>query len=344
MSLVRILATVGVSVGAAISAGVYFQPEQPEVALRPAPAPAAASLAPSSSLIDSIRTEAEAPPTIAMLTPIEPSAPRIPTAPKSPETEMAQATPPVAAPPSAGADSVIDAVSVAGTDGATGPTGCELTMRLTAQPAAMLSLGLDAPCDAGEPVAISHGPLLMAGTLDAEGRLAVSVPALAADAMVTMAMLDGRTTQARAPVPDFAMYQRLVVTWTGPAALDLHAYAGGAAWGEPGHVRAGLPVSAATGFVTVLGDAEFGGQQARIYTYPVGISAVSGHVGVEAEIAVTPETCGQDFRAQVHAILGPSRTLHRSIEVAMPACGSPAGFVQVPTLLPETPRDMAALD
>lgn len=332
MSLVRILATVGFSLGAAIAAGVYFQPERPEVALRPAPPPAAASLGPSSSLIDSIRAEAPAPPTIAMLTPVEPAAQApAPVAPGA-VSDMAQAGPDSGAPPTTG------------TDAAEGPTGCELTARLAAQPAAMLSLAIDAPCDPGEPVAISHGPLLLAGTLDAEGRLALSLPALAADGQVTLAMLDGRTTLGRATVPDFAMYQRLVVTWNGPGALDLHAYAGGAGWGEPGHVRAGLPVSAATGFVTELGDAEFGGQQARIYTYPVGIAATSGHVAVEAEIAVTPETCGQSFRAQVHAVLGPSRTLRRSIEVAMPACDSPAGFVQVPALLPETPRDLAALD
>lgn len=332
MSLVRILATVGVSVGAAISAGVYFQPDQPEVALRPAPPPAAASLGRSPSLIDSIRTEAPAEPTIAMLTPVAPATAVPAPVPADAGTDMAQAAPDAGPEPRTG------------TDAAAGPTGCELTARLSAQPAAMLSLGIDAPCDAGEPVAISHGPVLLAGTLDAEGRLALSVPALAADAVVTLAMLDGRTTQTRATVPDFAMYQRLVVTWNGPGALDLHAYAGGAAWGEPGHVRAGLPVSAATGFVTVLGDAEFGGQQARIYTYPVGIAATSGHVAVEAEIAVTPETCGQTFRAQVHAVLGPSRTLRRSVEVAMPGCGSPAGFVQVPALLPEMPRDLAALD
>lgn len=323
MSFVRIVATVGVSVGAAISAGVYFQPERPEVALRPAPPPAAASVAPSPSLIAGIHAEVAAPevPTIAMLTPVETAAAQ----PVAPAPDLVASDLPA---PEVG---VVDA-------------GCAMAVRVSAQPAAMLALTVDAPCDADEPVAIAHGPVLIATTLDAAGRAALSLPALAPEAEVSVALLDGRSGQSRVLVPDFAMYQRVVVTWNGPAVLDLHAFAGGAAWGSPGHVRAGGPISAATGFVSVLGDTSFPGAQARVYTYPVGISAASGHVAVEAEIAVTPLSCGQTFRAQVHALLGLGRTERRAVEVAMPACDSPAGFVQLPGLVPETPRSLAALD
>ena len=327
MSLSRILATVGLSLGAAITAGIYAAPEAPQAALQPdpgaAPAPATASLGTVPSLIPSGPARFE-PPTIATFTPEPPPAPR---------AEMR----PAEAPP------VLTATDLRSSDAQ--PGDCNLTAQLTAQPAAMLSLVLHAPCDPGEPVAISHGALLLAEPVGQDGRLALALPALRDQAGVTLAMLDGRTVQLSATVPDFDLYQRVMVGWDGPAALELHAFAGGAAWNEPGHVRAGGPVSAATGFVTAFGDAELGGPQARVYTYPVGIAAGAGHVAVEAVLAVTPETCGQPFVAQVTALMGAAGTRQRELAVEMPGCDGPAGFIAIPDLLPIlTQPDVALLD
>lgn len=312
MSLYRILATVGLSLGAAISAGIYAAPERPEAALRPAPGPATASLGASTSLIPSAPSSAAEPgASIAAFLP-EPAPAGLDPAPTGPQP--------------------LDTAGLSATDAA--PADCAIDAQLSALPAAMLSLVLHAPCDAGEPVAIGQGALLLAQPLGPDGRLELALPALRADAGVTLAMADGRTVQLTARVPDFDLYQRVVVGWTGPAVLDLHAFAGGAGWNEPGHVRAGGPVSAVTGFVQAFGDADPGGQQTRIYTYPVGIGAASGHVAIEANLAVTAETCGRPFVARVTAILGAAATRQRQIEVAMPDCGGPVGFIAIPDLLP----------
>lgn len=330
MSLVRILATVGASLAAAAVLGLAFEPESPGEALRPAPAaqtpaaPASASLTagprladpalPAAALGGAPEAGAEAAmPVIAMLTPDLPPDRRVGAA----ATERADAPAP---------------------DGA----DCAITAELAAQPAAMLALRVHAPCDAGEPLAISHGPLRLAQPLGPDGRLALELPALAGEARVTLAMLDGRVRHLWATVPDHHLYPRVAVLWEGPAVLELHAFAGGAGWGDPGHVQAGGAVSAATGFVTALGDPEFDGPQARIYTYPVGVPPTAGHVALEAQIAVTPASCGRPFSAEVMATPGPGRAIRRRLSLDLPPCDGPAGFVLVPELLPDA-AGLAAL-
>jgi hypothetical protein len=337
MSLFRILATVGLSLGAAITAGLYFAPEQPEATLRPASATASLGSVPSLIPAGSAATRAAAEVTgsIATFVPDPDPARR--------DGAAAAHAAPAAAPALAEAPPSQSATDLRATDAR--PDDCTPRAQLSAQPAAMLSLTLDAPCDAGEPVAISHGALLLAAPVGEDGRLSLALPALRAEAGVTLAMLDGRVLQLGATVPDFALYQRVVLGWDGPAALDLHAFVGGAGWNEPGHVRAGGPVSAATGFVTVFGDAELGGPQARVYTYPVGIAATAGHVALEAVLAVTDATCGQPFEADVHAILGATGTQQRNLRVEMPGCTGSGGFVAIPDLLPGLARgDVARLD
>jgi hypothetical protein len=331
MSLVRIAATVGLSLAAAVGLGVAFQPEAPGEALRPAPAPEAAAPASASlyarpSLTTSLTTpapevSAAAVPTIAALTDVA-QAPALRTVPD-----------PMASARDSGA---VDASEV---------SGCQLRAEVTAQPAAMMALTVMAPCDAGEPIAISHGALLLAEPVGADGRLELALPALAREAVVTLATLDGRVVTAGAQVPDFDLFQRVVVVWDGAAVLDLHAFAGGAVWDEPGHVRAGGPVSAATGFVLAYGDPEIDGPQARVYTYPVGIAATSGHVTVEAQVAVVPPVCGREFVAEVVAHVGAYPLIRRGIAVPVPACGGSAGMVLLPDLIPMTTApDLAALD
>lgn len=223
-----------------------------------------------------------------------------------------------------------------------GTTDCAVQVAVTPEPAAMLQISLVAPCDAGESVTIGHGPLTLAGAFGADGRLSMTVPALAAQAEVTVAFLDGRTATQGASVPDFGMFARVIVQWNGPDILDLHAYAGGAGWGEPGHVTAGGPVSAVTGFVTAI--ATQAETQTRIYTYPAGTAPQHGLILLEAEMAITTQSCGRPFDVRVRMVRDDDPVSLRDIRIDMPSCDMPEGFVLLPDLLPEDLPVVATLN
>jgi len=219
---------------------------------------------------------------------------------------------------------------------------CDPAIRIAAGPAAMLTVQLSAPCDPGKTVTLAHGPISLTEQLGPDGQLTMNLPALAPEAEVTAALADGRRMSATAEVPDFQDFARLVVDWTGPFDLDLHAYVGDAAWGDTGHARAGGPVSARGGFITALGSD--GASQTRVYTYPAGLAPYSAQIAVEAEIAITPASCGRSLQARVHMIRTEAPVGLRGIEVQMPACGTPGGFVLLHDLLPGDPLDFAALN
>lgn len=328
MSIVRIISTIGLSLAAAVGLGVAFQPDAPEDALRPAPQAAVAvnaSLMALPGLPDRYppaEAEAEqraAVPTIATLTEVTPAPIPARTPPQAPVRGQARPLPEQTA-----ADDGRSA------DATVADEGCALRAELAAQPAAMLSLTLHAACDALGPVTITHAGLTLAEAVGPDGRLDVALPALARNAVVTLATPDGRRVQVAAQVPDFDLYQRVVLRWDGAPVLDLHAFAGGAGWGEPGHVRAGGPVSAATGFIRAFGDPEIAGPRAVVFTYPVGVAATSGHVALEAQIAVAEPVCGRRFEAEVLGHVGGPRLLRREVSVEVPACGGPAGMVLLP--------------
>lgn len=220
--------------------------------------------------------------------------------------------------------------------------GCDPTLHLDAAPAAMLALSVQAPCEAGKTVTLAHGPLRLTESLGPEGTLTLHLPALAGQAEVALTLADGRTVTGQATVPDFEDHARLVVDWAGPARLDLHAYAGGAGWGEAGHMRQDGPISPQTGFVSALG--QNGAAQARVFTWPAGLGPHAAEIALEAELAITPETCGRSFQARVHLIRADGPVLEHRIDMRMPACSAPGGFVLLGDLIPQDALDFAALN
>lgn len=321
MSLFRIIATVTLSLGAALGLGLLFGPDGNDPtagAAHHTPAYLGQS-DPTESHSESHLGSVTIAPVIASLTELPP--PRAPMA--DDPVRLASAQPPL---PALGTDA------------------CAMALTLTPAPAAMLALRLNAPCDAGEPVALAHGPLVLAAQVGADGALTLDLPALSPEPEVTVALFDGRMITATAQVPDFDGFHRVILTWDGPATVDLHAFVGAAEWDQPGHIRAGTPVSASSGFVSVFGDPELEGPQARVYTYPVGIPAGSPQVQVMAEAAVTPASCGRTLSLQAHTISGANPVGRRAITLALPDCTQPDGFVPLPSLLPDPAPGLAALN
>lgn len=221
-------------------------------------------------------------------------------------------------------------------------SACAVWVVVTAEPAAMLDLSLYAPCDAGGAVIISHGPMRLSATVGLEGLVAMSLPALSPQAEVSVSFADGRIESDMTDVPDFGMFPRVIVQWDGPAALDLHAYAGGARWGEAGHVQAGGAISAAAGFVSVLSSDDEA--QVRIYTFPAGIQPESGLILLEAEVAITADSCGRPLDAQIHLVRDDLPVARHNLRVDMPACDTLGGFVLLPDMIPHTGTEMSAMN
>jgi hypothetical protein len=343
MNIVRLLTLSAASVGVAIAAGMMFQPDPDQTT---APELAAETTAPTEP------AEAEA--TLAgglagssSLTGMIGRAGRTAAAPGV-DTEPAALDEPVAVLANMTEITPEDPSETAGLTEAdmaellAEASACAIWVVVTPEPAAMLDLSVYAPCDADAPVTISHGPMRLTGTVGPDGLLAMVMPALAPQAEVSVGFADGRSQSDITEVPDFGMFPRVIVQWDGAPVLDLHAYAGGARWGEPGHVTTGGPVSATSGFVSAMGGP--GGEQVRVYTYPAGIAPESGLILLEAEVAITEASCGRVLDTTVHLLNDDMPISRREIRVDMPGCDAPGGFVLLPDLLPVSHSATSALN
>lgn len=366
MHPVRIVTLVAVSVGSAMGAGWLFQPEDGLPTAEVAAADqnlATARLSPVGGAADGLGSLLAGAEPAAAAAPERPAetlaeaAPALPVADITLHSEDGGAHPP--APPSVAALTEVIAgdataplvepdtlgavaTSRAAPMAAQAPAECMTALVVTSEAAAMLEVTLFAPCEAGKTVSVSHGPLRLAAALDANGQIAMALPALAPQAEVSVSFPDGHTVTDRTDVPDFSQFSRLILQWDGAARADLNAYSGGAAWGEDGHIHADSPVLASAGFVTALGGAD--GQQARIFTYPAGRAPGDPAVQVEAEVAVSEANCGRPFEARVYTIRAEAPVGHRAMRVEMPPCDGTGGFVLLQDILPDQGSSVAALN
>lgn len=218
------------------------------------------------------------------------------------------------------------------TDGA-----CAPQLSMTALPHAMIAVEYQAPClSEGASVTLAHGPLSLTETLDAEGRLALVLPALAPEARVAITPgAAGSNTPEIANdivVADFADHARLVLQWQGSAELELNAFETGAEWGGPGHIHAASAPSHA-GFVTALGSAD--AAQALILTYPAETNPHDGRISVEAELVLNASSCGQSVSARALLVQSDAPVSGPSIDLETPACGAAEGFIFLGNILPD---------
>ncbi|WP_010142297.1 hypothetical protein [Oceanicola sp. S124] len=343
-ALMKIIAYSGAGMVMAGSAGFVMQQHGQSPVAAPVSGPAAASVAqPVVAEASALGTEvsAVADPVALPLSGIElTSSPVVPPAsdPASPEFAgqaqllLAQASAgPLPAEDASGAEPAADAGAAA---------GCEAT--LTAEPAAaaMVELSLDAPCYAGERVAIHHEGMVFSELTDAEGKLGVLVPALAEFAIFVAVFQDGEGASADTEVSSLAFYDRSVLQWQGDTGLELHALEYGAAYDEPGHVWAGAPrdvTVAATGeggFLTLLGNGALPqARMAQVYSFPMGIAKTPGEIDLSVEVQVTEGNCGRDVTGQVIHVAEAAFGSFHDLNVTMPACDAAGDYLLLKNLL-----------
>ncbi|MEM7488382.1 MAG: hypothetical protein AAF390_04575 [Pseudomonadota bacterium] len=206
---------------------------------------------------------------------------------------------------------------------------CDVTAKASAEAGAMLALEIRAPCDPLRRVEVVQGALRVAVVTDAEGRVALDVPALTAAPRLSV-WVDGRDmVRLSDDVPDFARFARTVVHWDGPVGLELHAFENDAAFGSPGHVHAHAPrtmaraVSGRGGAMVILGDpAAEDARMAAIYTRPRNIRAV-----LSVEAPVISDTCGTAVSGGTIVVASETGPVHAEIELTMPPCDAIGGSV-----------------
>jgi hypothetical protein len=370
MNRVRIVAIIAASVGAAIAAGAFFGDEatldmaQTPVA-EPRPEPSLVGLAEPGVT----RPEDSGPAvTQANLIP----APTVPLPPREvPLTAPIAQSPSLIGPmpqtlQPEGQIAALDPATVQGTDGLLGtehlaapalPTmmaeplelaqedasgidpdilsqinACALFVVATPEAGAMLEVSVFAPCDGGATITVTHGGMQFEDQLSAEGLFMATVPALSEPAEVSVAFADGRTETDTTQVPDFDGIERLVLQWDGPVPMALLAWEDGAE--QPISPQSPLPpVGEAGGSLMVLGLP--GGAQAQVYTWPAGLRAASEDVALEVEVAITPESCGQEVNVHSMLVRADDAVRQHAVSFTMPACDGTGGYLLLHNLLPE---------
>lgn len=207
---------------------------------------------------------------------------------------------------------------------------------LVAQPeaAAMVRLSLTAPCNPNAEARIAHAGIAFKIMTDADGAFSLQVPALESSAQFTVTLPGQADVSAGIEVPTLAAYDRVAVTWAGPAGLELHAFEFGADYDQAGHVWRGNPkstdlaIAGRGGFSTLLGDAAaVAPVMAEIYTFPAGRSTRSGLVRLSLEAEVTAETCGHDIAGHSVTVMGGETPSPVDITLAVPDCDAIGDFL-----------------
>lgn len=213
---------------------------------------------------------------------------------------------------------------------------CAPVLTLEPMTDALIDLRLEAPCHPLERVVISHGDLAFSALTSADGRFSTYVPALAETASVDLFLPDDTFLQGTVEIADFQEHHRVIIQWSGDAALSLHAYHRGAAHGEAGHLSESMPFDPENdqSFLISLGEKRgIEPMLAQVHSFPV-LSADKPRL--ELEIQHDTQRCGHDLTAYILQS-GPGLAGELvELTLALPECDVPAGLVILPLPLDVT--------
>lgn len=200
------------------------------------------------------------------------------------------------------------------------PAGdCTPSLALAVTDQAMIDLALHAPCDLGERVVIRHAGLSFTARTGADGRLALRLPALEAEALVAAYFEGSEVALAKVAVSGLDDIARFAFQMGFPVQFDLRAE-------EGGHVFAASSAGpAGAGRIVTLGNAAVADPiLAQVYTFPAdSLSAAD----LTVELRVTAATCSRTFAAETVTSVAGAANRH-SLSVALPLCGT-AGDILV---------------
>jgi len=201
---------------------------------------------------------------------------------------------------------------------------CGLDVTAEAGDAAIIALGVSAPCHAETAVTITHSGMTIAHRTDAFGLINLDLPALESPAFVTVTLPDGSSSDVILPVPGLADYDRVALAWQGDLGVELHVLEDGAAWMSDGHVRPEAPrdlraAANGQGFMTLLGEADVPGtMQAQIYSAPRANGPTSTDISIDAP--VTLANCTQTAEARLLHVTGGTDATMEPLSFTYPSC------------------------
>jgi hypothetical protein len=248
---------------------------------------------------------------------------------KTPEAILASTGLPLSASMASGlrGSDVTDITSVAATTLGGTAAVCTPTLGLTALPDAMLDLRINAPCHRGERIVIRHAGLNFTARVSEDGQVALALPALEADALVTAFFRDAEVVVGSVNVPDVAKTQRFVVQWTAADVFDLRISEGDRIYIATREARNQSGTQKIRTFGDTLVDQPM---FAEVYTYPADTDA---KVDIVVEVTVTPQVCGREISAET--ILSSSGLVEVSkIPVKIPACDAAGDILLLKNLAP----------
>ena len=213
------------------------------------------------------------------------------------------------------------------------PAECEPAFTATAAPGAMVRLEISGPCLAGRDVTFHHNGMMFSHPVGPDGTTQLVAPALAERAIYIVSFGDGNGAVTQAHVPDLPAHQRIVLQWQGNDGLELHAFENGAAYGEPGHVWAGLGDGAARnaegGKLDHFGDGTGpDGLRADVYTFPDDDTRIS----INVEAAITDANCGHDVSAQLLQLSPGDALSSHELSMSMPGCDATGDYLVLKNL------------
>ncbi|UOA30281.1 hypothetical protein DSM110093_00024 [Sulfitobacter sp. DSM 110093] len=224
--------------------------------------------------------------------------------------------------------------------GAAITAACDIIADAQAVAAAMVKLALDAACLPNERLTVHHNGMIFTEVTDDKGRLNVTVPALAEEAVFILAFGNGDGAVAQTTVPELSDFNRVVLQWKGAAGFELHAREFGADYGDAGHVWSGAPRDMATavlgegGFMIRNGDTDAAEPlMAEIYSFPVAAAAQEGDVALSVEAEVSKSNCGLEIEAQALELRGADQVKTQNLTLAVPDCDAVGNFLVLNNLL-----------
>lgn len=208
---------------------------------------------------------------------------------------------------------------------------CPVTLDVFAETGGMIGITLTAPCHPNERVVLRHDALAIALRTTATGALFATIPALSPVGDITLRLSDGTEHSGAAPIPELANMRRIAVQWMADDRFALHAFEGGASYGQPGHITAG-----AGPLLMALGDPSVDlPMLAEVYTFP---AQSTPQLTIEA--AVTATTCGRELIGETLFSDGGKVTV-AELTMAVPDCDDLGGFVVLNNPVPDTKLALA---
>lgn len=217
---------------------------------------------------------------------------------------------------------------------------CEMTASARPVAAAMVKLTMEAACLPGERVTIHHNGMIFTQTTSDAGKLDLTVPALAENAVYILAFTNGEGAVAQTFVEELKDYDRVVLQWKGATGFQIHAREYGANYGEAGHVWEEAPgemadaVTGQGGYMVRMGDSSApDALLAEVYTFPAAATDRDGAVALSVETEVTDINCGLEIEAQTLEVLDGGEMQTRNLTLAVPECEAAGSFLVLNNLI-----------